>query len=83
MAAVLPVLGTMKRDWMKEPRAFTMSLNTLVECCFISYDWQNELKKENNTEFKKNKTCQLTYQRIKQEKSKFRTFQTVLGSDFA
>ena len=47
---VLPALGTMKRDWMKEPRALTMSLNTLVECCFMSYDWQNELEKENNTE---------------------------------
>lgn len=49
-AAVLPTLGTMKRDWMKEPRALTMSLNTLVECCFMSYDWQNELvKKEKST----------------------------------
>lgn len=47
-AAVL-ALGTMKRDWMKEPRALTMSLNTLVECCFMSYDWQNDLKKEINT----------------------------------
>lgn len=43
MAAVLPALGTMKRDWIKEPRALTMSLNTLVECCFMSYDWQKEL----------------------------------------
>lgn len=49
MAAVLPALGTMKRDWIKEPRALTMSLNTLVECCFMSYDWQKELKKEKNT----------------------------------
>ena len=45
-AAVFPTLGTMKRDWMKDPRALTMSLNTLVECCFMSYDWQNDLKKE-------------------------------------
>lgn len=48
-AAVLPALGTMKRDWMKEPRALTMSLNTLVECCFMSYDWQKELKKGKKT----------------------------------
>lgn len=47
MAAVLPALGTMKRDWIKEPRALTMSLNTLVECCFMSYDWQKELKEGN------------------------------------
>lgn len=42
-AAGLPELGTMKRDWMKEPRALTMSRNTLVECCFMSYDWQKDL----------------------------------------
>lgn len=42
-AALFPALGTIKRDWMKEPSALTMSLNTLVECCFMSYDWQNEL----------------------------------------
>lgn len=36
LAEIFPMLGTMKRDWMKEPRAFTMSRNTLVECCFMS-----------------------------------------------
>lgn len=40
-----PALGRMKSDWMKDPRALTMSLNTLVECCFISYDWQKDLRK--------------------------------------
>ena len=43
VAAGFPVLRTIKRDWMKEPRALTMSLNTLVECCFMSSAKPNAL----------------------------------------